>query len=229
MEAFKPIPGHPGYEVSDHGTVRSLDRPTTLKGKGGTTYTRWIRGKVLCLRNHTQGYKAVSLGNGAQATVHSLVLLAFVGPRPEGAWINHRNGIKSDNRLKNLEYCTPKQNAEHAVHTGLQPMPPGGDKLTAKDVLVINERLKQGESTVAIAADYGVARGMISSIRTGRAWQWLTGNDVAPRQPKLSAEDREQIKTLLSEGRTGREVAELFGVSPAVISYIKKGRRNYAD
>jgi len=56
--------------------------------------------------------------------------------------------------LDNLEYCTPKQNAEHAVHTGLQPMPPGGDKLTAEDVLVINERLKQGEA-VAFVTDAG--------------------------------------------------------------------------
>ena len=86
-----------------------------------------------------------------------------------------------------------------------------------------------GGSTVALGKEFGVSRVMISCIRTGRAWQHLTGNDVPPKQPKLSAEDRLQIKTLLSEGRTGREIAKLFDVAPAVISCIKNGRRNYAD
>ena len=228
MESFKPIPGHPGYEVSDHGMVRSLDR-TVIKHHFGIDREFCLAGRTLALRKHPQGYRGVSLGKQKQATVHSLVMLAFVGPRPEGAWINHRNGDKTDNRLTNLEYCTPKQNAEHAVHTGLQSMPPGGDKLTPADVLLINERLKQGESTVALGKEFGVSRVMISNIRTGRAWQHLTGNDVPPKQPKLSAENRLQIKTLLSEGRTGREVAELFGITPSVVSRIKNGRRNYAD
>lgn len=228
MESFKPIPGHPGYEVSDHGTVRSLDR-TVIKHHFGIDREFCLAGRTLVFRKHPQGYRSVSLGKQKQATVHSLVMLAFVGPRPEGAWINHRNGDKTDNRLTNLEYCTPKQNAEHAVHTGLQPLPPGGDKLTPAEVLLINERLKQGESTVALGKEFGVSRVMISCIRTGRAWQHLTSNDVPPKQPKLSAEDRLQIKTLLSEGRTGREIAKLFDVAPAVISCIKNGRRNYAD
>lgn len=228
MESFKPIPGHFGYEVSDHGMVRSLDR-TVIKHHLGVDREFRLTGRTLALRNHPQGYRQVGMGNNKQATVHSLVMLAFVGPRPEGAWINHRNGNKADNRLTNLEYCTPKQNAEHAVHTGLQPLPPGGDKLTSADVLRINERLKLGESTVALAKEFGVSRTMVSNIRTGRAWQHLTGNDVPPKQPKLSDEDRLQIKTLLSKGRTGREVAELFGITPSVVSCIKNGRRNYAD
>jgi len=228
MEAFKPIPGCPGYEVSNLGRVRSLDR-VVIKRIRGIDRENNLKGRLLTFRKHSQGYRAVSLGNGKQATVHSLVMLAFVGERPDGAWINHKNGDKADNRLENLEYCTPKQNQEHAVHTGLAPRPPGGDKLTPADVLSINERLKQGESTVALGREFGVARGMISSIRTGRAWQHLTGNSVAPKEPKLSADDREQIKTLLSEGRTGREVAKLFDVSPAVVSCIKNGRKNYGD
>jgi len=228
MEAFKPIPGCPGYEVSDLGRVRSLDR-VVVKHHFGVDREFTLKGRLLKPRKHSQGYRFVTIGRGVQATIHSLVMLAFVGPRAKGDWINHKNGDKSDNRLENLEYCTPKQNQEHAVHTGLAPRPPGGDKLTPADVLLINERLKQGESTVALGREFGVARGMISSIRTGRAWQHLTGNSVEPKEPKLSANDREQIKTLLSEGRTGREVAKLFDVSPAVVSCIKNGRKNYGS
>jgi hypothetical protein len=228
MEVFKPIPGHPGYEVSNLGRVRSLDR-IVIRHLRGADRECSLRGKVLAVRKHPQGYRGVSLGNGKQATVHSLVMLAFVGERPEGGWINHENGDKADNRLENLEYCTPKQNAEHAVHTGLQPRPPGGEKLSEVQVREIDQRLKQGESTVVLGREFGVSRTMISHIRTGKVWQWITGNDIAPKKPKLSAEDREQIKTLLSEGRTGREVAKLFDVSPAVVSCIKNGRKNYGD
>ena len=228
MEVFKPIPGHPGYEVSNLGRVRSLDRIVT-KHHLGVDREFTLQGKVLAFRKHSQGYRSVSLGNGKQATVHSLVMLAFVGERPEGGWINHENGDKTDNRLENLEYCTPKQNAEHAVHTGLTARPPGGEKLSEAQVREIDQRLKQGESTVVLGREFGVSRTMISHIRTGKAWQWITGNDSAPKKPKLSAEDREQIKTLLSEGRTGREVAKLFDVSPAVVSCIKNGRKNYGD
>jgi transposase-like protein len=93
----------------------------------------------------------------------------------------------------------------------------------------IDAALKDGASTVALARKYGVTRAMVSHIRTGRAWQWLTGNSVPPKKPKLSLADRKQIKTLLSEGRTGREVAKLFGVTPSVVSCIKNGRGNYAN
>jgi hypothetical protein len=172
MEVFKPIPGHAGYEVSDQGTVRSLDR-IVIKHHFGVGREFALRGRVLALRRHTQGYRAVSLGNGKQATVHSLVMLAFEGPRPYGTWINHINGDKADNRLVNLEYCTPKQNQEHAVHTGLAPMPPGAGVLTADDVLAIKSRLQQGESGVSIAKSFGVTKGCIYSIAQGRSWAWL--------------------------------------------------------
>jgi hypothetical protein len=168
MKVFKPIPGHAGYEVSDQGTVRSLDRIIERNGKPAR-----LCGRTLSLRRHTQGYKAVSLGNGKQATVHSLVMLAFEGPRPHGAWINHINGDKTDNRLINLEYCTPKQNQEHAVHTGLAPMPPGAGVLTADDVLAIKSRLQLGESGVSIAKSFGVTKGCIYSIAQKRSWAWL--------------------------------------------------------
>lgn len=229
MEAFKPIPGHPGYEVSDHGTVRSITRTQTLRGKGGSIYTRTLWGKPLATSQINSGYLRTNLGRGDGALVHRLVMLAFVGPGDD-LWVNHINGVKTDNRLDNLEYCTPKYNQEHACHTGAAPMPPGGGKLTPDDVYDIAARLKTGESYVALAAEYGVTPQTVFGIKHGKCWQWLTGNQPTPVvQRKLTDEDRAQIKALLSEGKTGREVAALFNVTPSVVSCIKNGRRNYAN
>jgi hypothetical protein len=51
--------------------------------------------------------------------VHVLVAEVFLGPRPNGAEINHKNGIKADNHYRNLEYTTQAENFQHALDTGL--------------------------------------------------------------------------------------------------------------
>jgi hypothetical protein len=228
MELFKPIPGHFGYEVSDHGTARSLNRTVAVRRQNGSTFDRPLQGRILKPLAHPQGYLAINLGTGPRLLLHRVVLLAFVGPA-EGLWVNHKNGIKTDNRLENLEYCKPKWNSEHAVHTGLQSGPPGSGKLTAEQVIEIDRRHKGGESGASLAREFGVMKEMVYSIAKGRSWQWLTGNDEPLTASKLTPEDRLQIKALLAEGRTGRELALLYSVTPSTISCIKNGRRSYGN
>lgn len=98
------IPGFPGYRISRSGRIisfrRGLLKPSTDK----------------------HGYHFVGLtapGIRKKIFVHTLVMLTFDGPRPEGLQINHLNGNKKDNRLSNLEYVTPLENMRHAYATGL--------------------------------------------------------------------------------------------------------------
>jgi hypothetical protein len=122
-EQWLSVPGYPGYEISDQGQVRSLDR----EGRG-----RWgprkFKGQILTQvmvggPPGTGGrYHACTLyqnGKPKQVVIHILVLEVFVGPRPEGMCGCHRDDDPDNNRLKNLYWGTPTQNARDAVNNGL--------------------------------------------------------------------------------------------------------------
>ena len=115
-----PVPGYEGYyEVSDQGEVRSVDRVIGILKDGRD---HWRRGKVLSpARMKKGGSLRVKLsrdGHGPLVSVHALVMLAFVGPRPNGMHICHNNGDPADNRLVNLRYDTPSENALDSVDHG---------------------------------------------------------------------------------------------------------------
>jgi hypothetical protein len=118
-EEWKPIPGYEGYyKVSNFGGIESLK-----------SRYRWKAGKMSPHLTY-YGYRRVRLCvNGVQKIfgVHQLVCLAFIGPLPDRHEVNHKNGIKSDNRLENLEYVTRSQNQIHAIKIGLHKMLRGPD------------------------------------------------------------------------------------------------------
>lgn len=92
MKIWKEIPGFGGrYVASDAGEIMSINSRRT--------------GLPRILRPQGYGYKHVGVG-GRYRRIHDLVALAFLGPRPSGFVINHKNGTPTDNRPSNLEYCT---------------------------------------------------------------------------------------------------------------------------
>lgn len=109
-DIWRPVVGYEGlYEVSNTGRVRSLYDARHQK----------YRVKELKPGANRYGYLMVGLHkNGKQKlhTVHSLVMAAFVGPRPEGYDVNHIDECKSNNRVENLEYCTRRENNNHGTH-----------------------------------------------------------------------------------------------------------------
>jgi hypothetical protein len=118
VENWKPVPEYEGYyEVSDQGRVRSLDRE--IQRADGTTAK--LRGKVLRFGRATTGYLQVNLSKEDEQKsiyVHKLVLLAFVGPRPEGMQACHGESGAEDNRLSNLRWDTVSENAMDRVRHG---------------------------------------------------------------------------------------------------------------
>lgn len=109
-EEWLPIPGYDGdYEVSNLGRVRSYIRP----GFGGRSDApRFIGGGL-----NSSGYPDVTLRK-QHRTIHRLVMLAFVGPCPEGQEVRHLDGSRDNPRLENLAYGTRKENVADSIEHG---------------------------------------------------------------------------------------------------------------
>ena len=108
------------YMVSDQGNVYSKARK-----------------KVLSLKRNHDGYLRIQIFSGQQqytyVSVHRLVAKAFI-PNPEDKpFINHKNGVKDDNRIENLEWVTQKENIQHAWRTGLARRNKNGNGSKAVD------------------------------------------------------------------------------------------------
>ena len=110
IEVWKQIAGYEGkYEVSNQGRVKSLDR--IVYGKDGRRMV--VKGRYLSQSPMKIGYVSASLWKNNvedQRLVHSLVLEAFVGPRPNGMEVRHLDGKRNNNRLENLRWGTSSQN-----------------------------------------------------------------------------------------------------------------------
>lgn len=125
--------------------------------------------------NNSSGYKSYGLvidGRRQTKRVHRLVMLAFHGPSPLD--VNHKNGVKTDNRLENLEYCTKSENNRHAMRTGLNVPVYGTRNQFAKltEAQVEDILLNMGHLSVTeIGKKFGVKNNLISYIRTGKAWR----------------------------------------------------------
>jgi len=115
-EQWRPVPGAPGYEVSDQGRVRSV--PRVVLRSNGSPFT--VKGCILRPQVKRSGHLKVELRAGSRQ-VHEVVLSAFVGPRPDGMECLHGNGDPADNRLTNLRWGTRKENVADAIRHGWDP------------------------------------------------------------------------------------------------------------
>lgn len=115
-ETWLPVPGFEFYEASDLGRVRSVDR--NVASRWGTP--KRVKGRVL-KQVKTGRYLAVTLyqdGQPSAMLVHRLVLLAFVGPCPEGLACLHYDDDGRNNNLGNLRWGTPSENAHDCIRNG---------------------------------------------------------------------------------------------------------------
>lgn len=180
-EKFQPVVGYEGYyEVSESGNIYRCERTILVSRSRSKPY--WLlRPRIKVKTSNRGGYLLVDLCKGSKnskrCSVHRLVGIAFI-PNPLNLpEINHKDGIKNNNRVTNLEWSTHQNNVLHAIRTGLShPMPKKGEqhsqaKLTIKKVTEIKQLLASKKySQYQIAAMFGVSKSAIESIAIKRTW-----------------------------------------------------------
>lgn len=136
--------------------------------------------RLITERLNNKGYKIVNLsidGKCKTFSVHRLIAQAYI-PNPNNLpTINHKNGIKTDNRIENLEWVTFSENTTHAVATGLLMPAKGRDtkngRFEDEDIKRIKELYSQGLSQYKIAEMYNVTRGTIQQILNGHTYSYV--------------------------------------------------------
>lgn len=175
-EIWKDIEGYEGYyQVSSLGRVRSLDR-VVINSKN---VCRKHTGKILKINFIADGYLGCSLYKNRRmktARIHRLVAKMFIKNNGNKKCVNHKNGIKTDNRVDNLEWCTHSENMNHAVQNGLKLGSQGSSHFLSKltEESVRNIRLLSkicGVSNVDLSAYYKVDSSIISKIVNYKIWK----------------------------------------------------------
>jgi hypothetical protein len=162
MEVWKDVIGYEGlYKVSSIGAVKSMDRISTYM----TGRKRRLKGRILNIVTNQFGYVYYGLikdGVVRNKFAHRLVLDAFSTNPENKEQVNHINGIKTDNRVENLEWATAFENQQHRFNTlgHISSM----RKLNKNAVFdILSNRKKNSNHT----EKYNISRGTVTNVRLG--------------------------------------------------------------
>lgn len=180
---YRDILEYPGYQVGSDGTVWTCWSRASPNEDGSCLGGRWIMGTVwrrLTLKSNRTGYPRAALyARGVKKhrriMAHILVLEAFVGPRPLGLQACHNDGDKSNCRLENLRWDTPKANwADRRKHGAVAGMARGQRhpmaRLTESDIRAIRVANLQGIGATAIAHQFGISISHACRIINRECW-----------------------------------------------------------
>ena len=171
-ETWKEIPGFDGrYQCSILGRIRSTDWRDT---RG---YLR--KGKILKQVHERNGYLQVPLTTVKSKLylAHRLIALTFLQGIPGKDFVNHKNGVKDDNRLDNLEWCTKSENSKHSFLINMQcnkGEKHPSHKLTEPQVLAIRSIYNKGNTTSRqLAKIFQLSKTQVLDIVNKKSWSHI--------------------------------------------------------
>jgi hypothetical protein len=163
-EKWKDIEGYEGlYQISNLGRVKSFKK----------------NNKSYIMKQSNGKYPSVSFyknGKEKRFLVHRLVAKSFLTNTENKGTVNHINGIKTDNRVENLEWCTQKENIHHALKTGIGSIGErnGLAKFTNEQVRHLRKIYKPYDSKfggAALARKYGISGNKMHLILTKQTYK----------------------------------------------------------
>jgi len=211
-----------GYKISNHGRIMNPN------GKIMSLYSKDLYLYIKLITNE---------GTRKSYQVHRLVAKIFIdipkkyidnGYTYETLQVNHINGIRYCNAVFNLEWCTPKENTEHAHRVGLAWKLHGENNsnsvISTDDVHKICKYLEEGKSNAYIKNHINVSDSVIHSIRSGENWKSTTSQyKFAQRINSIDDETIHDIcKDIASGNFSGNEIARKYGVSNTYIQQLRR-------
>lgn len=161
---LRPLLRGKDYWASADGEIWSTKR---MRGMG-----MWKMKQSL----NSNGYPTTRLeidGEPKRLTIHGLVAGAFFGALPYGMLVRHLNGDRTDNRLENLSWGTPKDNTDDRENHGRTAKGTSHGKaiLSEAEVRSIRQLLEQNVELPAIALQFGISAYTVQDIKIGRTWK----------------------------------------------------------
>lgn len=216
---FKNIPGFEDYSVSMCGKVKSNRR-----------------NRLLSIITRRDGYKELGIRADKKKyimLVHRLVAMTYI-PNPDNKpCVNHLDSDRGNNSVENLEWCTYKENLEHASGKGRLV---GKKGETSSSAVMSNEtchlickEIEKGVKLKAISDKYGINIKTISNIKNGKRWLEISSQYTfkVERSRRLSASEILDIVRLAGEGCSAKEISREVGTTPSTVS--KHLRRNQSS
>ena len=218
------------------GTVISLNYNNTKKPKALKQSTNH-NGYVVVAIIDKDGYKA-------PVRVHRLVAMAYIDMVAGKDFVNHIDGDKTNNSVSNLEWCTPKENYDHAVTTGLYDPAlgvrkvgefvgekAGNAKLNDAKVMELRNRYALGESPTEMAKEFNVTLGTVECLlykgSANATWTHLEYPEVivkAVDKHKKAVVQMSKDCTVIAEFSGMREAMKATGVDRSDIGRVCKGK-----
>lgn len=165
MEVWKPVAEFKGaYKISNLGRLKRIKSGVHARP-----------GYILKPQTNPNGYLYYPITINSKTrnrSVHRLIANAFIKKIPKGLEINHKNGIRNDNRIENLEIVTHSQNILHSTRILKKQIGEKNNlaKLKDKEIPDIRNLISQGKSLNTIAKKYGVSKRCISFIKKRKTW-----------------------------------------------------------
>lgn len=211
-EIWKKVTNNNMYEVSNFGNFRSL-----YVRKSNEKY-RKINGSI-----NSSGYKVINLtfSNGKKESrkAHRLVAEAFIDNQERKRTVNHCDGNKLNNCVKNLEWNTHSENSKHAFDTGLRS---NRKTYTKKQELIIVKMYKDGERPSDISRIFNIENTTLYRILN----RYYVKIDSRKPAYKNSFDERKKLKkTIFNSEKSSRQLSLELGMSEKIIGDIRNKKR----